>query len=106
MRTATESVASSIDPAEVVSKGGLIHDNVRQSQIRRDAYLKNLMLNRVSEKTGVLSKAAANSKAMPLKVRINEHYQDVQKFESTVGRMTLQNKAASIGSSEQTDGRI
>ena len=31
------------------------------------------MLNRVSEKTGVLSKAA-NTKAMPLKVRINEQY--------------------------------
>ena len=64
------------------------------------------MNNRVSEKTCVNLKAASNVRAVPLKVRINEHYHDVQKFESTVGRMTLQNKAASMGSSEQTDGRI
>ena len=46
--TGRDSAISSVGTAKVVSKGGLIHDNLRESQIRRDNYLRNLVNNRIS----------------------------------------------------------
>ena len=83
LRSDEESKQSSTGTAaiKVVSQGGLIPDNVRQSQIRRDTYLSNLMSNRVTERTGGISKVI--NKAIPMKVRINEHFVEVQKFDTS-----------------------
>ena len=47
---------NSTDTAEVVSKGGAIPDQYRESHIRRNNYLSNLLSNRVSDKTNVMGK--------------------------------------------------
>ena len=58
------------ETAEVVSKGGQVPDQYRESQTRRDNYLTSLLANRISEKTNMIQKL--NSPPPPMKVRINE----------------------------------
>ena len=41
---------------QVVSKGGNVPDQYRESQERRDAYLNNLLAKRVNEKKSLMNK--------------------------------------------------
>ena len=50
--------AKSVDTTviQVVSKGGNVPDQYRESQERRDAYLNNLLAKRVNEKKSLMNK--------------------------------------------------